>query len=62
MYRLEFWLGMLELDHMKTMGITTNDRNKGMVVDAQPEIVHEGLRMKHRSDDVVEKTHQTEGL
>lgn len=60
--RLEFRLGKLEVDHMKTVDIDTNDRDKGMVVDAQPEILHGILRLKHRSDDVVEKTHQTEGL
>jgi hypothetical protein len=32
--RLEFWLGKLEVDHMKTVDIDTNDRDKGMVVDA----------------------------
>ena len=55
-------LGKLEVDHMKTVDIDTNDRDKGMVVDAQPEIVHGGVRLKHRSDDVVKKTHLTEGL
>jgi hypothetical protein len=60
--KLEFQLRKLEVDHMKTVDIDTNDRDKGMVVDAQPEILHGILRLKHRSDDVVEKTHQTEGL
>ena len=60
--RLEFRLGKLEVDHMKTVDIDTNDRDKGMVLDAQPEIVHGGVRLKHRSDDVVKKTHLTEGL
>jgi hypothetical protein len=60
--RLEFRLGKLEVDHMKTVDIDTNDRDKGMVVDVQPEIVHGGVRLKHRNDDVVKKTHLTEGL
>jgi hypothetical protein len=46
-----------------TVDIDTHDRDKkGMVVDVQPEIVYGGLRLKHQSDDVVENTHQTEGL
>jgi hypothetical protein len=60
--KLEFHLGKLEVDHMKTMDINRNGRDKGMMVDAQPELVHGGLGLKHRSGDVVKKTHQTEGL
>jgi hypothetical protein len=30
--------------HMKTVGMDTNDRDKGVVVDAQPKIVHRGLK------------------
>jgi hypothetical protein len=52
----------LKVDYMKTTDIDTNDRDKGMVVDVQPEIMHGGVRLKHRSDDVVKKTHLTEGL
>jgi hypothetical protein len=32
--KLKLWLGKLEVDHM------INDRDKGVVVDAQPEIMH----------------------
>jgi hypothetical protein len=60
--KLELRLGKLEVDHMKTVGMDTNNRNRGMVVDAQLEIVHGGLRLKHRIDDAVEKTHQTKRL
>jgi hypothetical protein len=31
--RLEFRLGKLEVDHIKTVDIDTNDRDKGMVVE-----------------------------
>jgi hypothetical protein len=60
--KLEFKLGKLEVNHMKTVDIDTNHRNKGVVVDAQPKIVRGILSLKHRSDNVVEKTRQTEGL
>lgn len=60
--KLEFRLGKLEANHKKAMGINTNDSDKGMVMDAQSEIVHEGLKLKHQSDDAVEKTHQMEGF
>jgi hypothetical protein len=60
--KVKFQLRKLKVDHMKTVNIDTNDRNKGMVVDAQPEIVHGVLSLKHQSNDIVEKTHQTEGL
>jgi hypothetical protein len=55
-------VGRLEVDHMKAVCMDTNDRDKGMAVDAQPEIVHVGPRLKHWSDNAVEKTHQTKGL
>jgi hypothetical protein len=53
-----FGLG-IGVHHMKTVGMDANDRDKGMVVDAQPKIVHGGLKMKHRT---TVKTHQIEGF
>ena len=41
---------------MKAVDMDTNDRDKSMVV-TQSRILHGGFKLKHQSDDAVEKTH-----
>jgi hypothetical protein len=54
--KLEIQLRKLEVGHMKAVDMDTNDRDKSMVV-TQSGILHGGFKLKHQSDDVVEKTH-----